>query len=340
MSNLPAGQQRNEQPANDAGYAALMAIKPGERLREARKARKLDLEAAAAQMNLSVSVIRALESDDYAALPSSTFVKGYIRSYGRLLRLPADELVRAYEHQTGVHSSMDEQHPVPERAARKGFRKGWLLLLILLIVGGMFLRFSPEKAAREEAPPSADGVNEEVTSGGIVGSAESLEPSAGSFSDQDMVMEIAASYDEPEQEGAEGAAPEGVELMMPVAAPALEQAALGSAAQAAGNEAQESSDSSPRQAEPQPSQAEGIQGASGVLGMRFSDDCWVEIRNQRGKLVHADLHRAGTAYEKALQEPFEVKLGNGNAVQLSYNGDPVAFAPSSRTSVARLNFGE
>lgn len=332
MSNLPADQQRNVQPANDAGYAALKAVKPGERLREARKAGKLDLEAAAAQLNLSVSVIRALENDDYAALPNSTFIKGYIRSYGRLLRLPADELVRAYEHQTGVHSSMDEQHPIPDRATRRGFRKGWLLLLILLIAGGVFFLSSPEDAAREGVSATAQGVNDETTATDMTVLEQAVGPSTGDIPEQVAMTEVVASYDEPEQDEADSLA--------------LQNPDLGSAATASSevlNGMPGSVVSSPLQAESLASPVEAghaSSAASGLLGMRFSDDCWVEIRNQQGKLVHADLHRAGTAYQKALQEPFEVKLGNGNAVQLSYNGDPVAFAPSSRTSVARLNFGE
>lgn len=81
-------------------------------------------------------------------------------------------------------------------------------------------------------------------------------------------------------------------------------------------------------------------GKSTLLTMRFSEDCWVEIRDPDGNLVHANLHRAGSVYEKSLAEPFDVKLGNGKAVKLSYNGAPVAIASSKRSNVANLSFGQ
>jgi cytoskeleton protein RodZ len=73
----------------------------GARLAAARQARKLDIEKVATELKLDVSTIRALESDDRAALPAPIFVKGYLRSYARLVGLAEDELVRAYTAQAG-----------------------------------------------------------------------------------------------------------------------------------------------------------------------------------------------------------------------------------------------
>ena len=350
MSNLPIDHQRNEQPANDAGYAALMAVKPGERLREARNARKLDLEAAAQQMNLSVSVLRALEHDDYRALPSSTFIKGYIRSYARMLRLPPDDLVRAFEYQTGVHSSMDEQHPLPEKAARKGPSRALLLVALLVLAGVIYLLFftGEDAADNESAPAEAVSETSETAPASDAGqeadadSRQLIEPPVIETRDEPLPQtraapeqpqaalnaaeSVAAELSSAELSSPELSSPQPTATAMPKPKMADPDVAETEAAPAAGN---------------LPEPASGFESAAaGVLRMTFSDDCWVEIRNQQGKLIHGDLHRAGSVLEKTLTEPFEVKLGNGNAVQLSYNGDPVAFAPSKRTSVARLSFGQ
>lgn len=68
----------------------------GERLREARIAHELEPEGVAEELHLDAAVIRAIETDDMAALPAPIFVQGYLRSYARLVGLPEDELIRDF----------------------------------------------------------------------------------------------------------------------------------------------------------------------------------------------------------------------------------------------------
>lgn len=66
---------------------------PGHLLRERREERGLAVHEVAASLNLTEQIILALESDDHAGLPGPTFIKGYLRSYARLLGLDAEDLV-------------------------------------------------------------------------------------------------------------------------------------------------------------------------------------------------------------------------------------------------------
>ncbi len=73
----------------------------GRRLAAARKERGLDIRVVASELHLDASTIEALEADDTESLPAAIFVKGYLRSYARLVGLPEDEIVSAYSAQTG-----------------------------------------------------------------------------------------------------------------------------------------------------------------------------------------------------------------------------------------------
>lgn len=73
----------------------------GQRLAAAREARGLDIRVVANELHLDPGVVEALERDDDAALPAAIFVKGYLRSYARLVGLPEDEIVNTYAAQTG-----------------------------------------------------------------------------------------------------------------------------------------------------------------------------------------------------------------------------------------------
>jgi cytoskeleton protein RodZ len=82
---------------NAAEEAGTAAAGPGQRLRLAREAAGLSREEVSTRLRLRLELIRALEDDDYAHLPPLAFVSGYLRSYARLLDLPAEELVAMLE---------------------------------------------------------------------------------------------------------------------------------------------------------------------------------------------------------------------------------------------------
>lgn len=69
---------------------------PGQQLQRAREAQGRTTRSVAASLNLAAGVIEALEEGDEANLPPSTFVRGYLRGYARLVGLDEDEIVAAY----------------------------------------------------------------------------------------------------------------------------------------------------------------------------------------------------------------------------------------------------
>lgn len=64
--------------------------RPGEYLRDCRLKNEWSLEDVAGDLNLKVRVIEGLESGDYSELPERTYIRGYLRSYARLLRISED----------------------------------------------------------------------------------------------------------------------------------------------------------------------------------------------------------------------------------------------------------
>src|SRR5690606_21273808 len=70
---------------------------PGSRLQTERKRQNLSEQDVAARLHLSMTYLKALESDDYERLPQAAFVKGYVRNYARLLGLPPEDLVRDFQ---------------------------------------------------------------------------------------------------------------------------------------------------------------------------------------------------------------------------------------------------
>jgi hypothetical protein len=56
----------------------------------------IDLRDAAQQTRISVNYLKALEEEDFSKLPGEVFVKGFLKNYGRFLRLEENEVMKRY----------------------------------------------------------------------------------------------------------------------------------------------------------------------------------------------------------------------------------------------------
>lgn len=122
-----------------AAAAAGSTASPGAQLEAARKERGLDVYRVARELNLDPAIIEALEQDNRDALPAPIFVKGYMRSYARLVGLPEAELVRAYAQQADdlpplTVSRIRQSRPLLGLPSARLLRNIALLLLLLIML--------------------------------------------------------------------------------------------------------------------------------------------------------------------------------------------------------------
>lgn len=77
----------------------IVAKGPGEKLKYARESFGFTVGEAASQLYLPERVIKALEEDDYqhSKLPARAFIRGYLRSYSKLLKLSPDEILSDFD---------------------------------------------------------------------------------------------------------------------------------------------------------------------------------------------------------------------------------------------------
>ncbi len=72
-------------------------LTPGKTLRDERERLNLSKEDIAMRLRLRVGVIEAIERDDYREMVADVFLKGYLRSYAKLLSLDPDGLIKQFE---------------------------------------------------------------------------------------------------------------------------------------------------------------------------------------------------------------------------------------------------
>ena len=82
-----------------------------EQLRFAREAHGLTVHQVAEITKIKTEHIRALESGDYAVFAAPVYIRGFLRTYGRILRLDPDELASALETELSQAGYFQESGP-------------------------------------------------------------------------------------------------------------------------------------------------------------------------------------------------------------------------------------
>lgn len=111
MQDIKNDKQKNtkeQEVENEPGLFNAGSASAGPMLRAARKDKSMSIEDVSEELNLSHNVVDAIENDSWEHLPEATYVRGYIRSYARLLGLdPADVLMSFRYNNSEQNISLD-----------------------------------------------------------------------------------------------------------------------------------------------------------------------------------------------------------------------------------------
>lgn len=75
--------------------------KTGEKLKAARLAQSLDIQVIGDKLKISSQILRAIENGDLTELPPKTFLRGFVQSYAKYLKLNSDEILTTFFEEMG-----------------------------------------------------------------------------------------------------------------------------------------------------------------------------------------------------------------------------------------------
>lgn len=293
-----------------------MEIGLGSRIVEAREKAGLSQQDVATDLHLDLHLIQSLESEAFDKLPEPTYVRGYIRSYARLLSLNPEELLEIYD-QLGHNEPEWEINEPAKHEVAQGRQFRHVTLVVFLVIIGLLVTW-----VLTEGNGHKDEDQEEV-----VAVTESTEPVQVSPHVEDI---NAIEQSEP-VEPITGSEPVD-------SAPVAEGLA----------EIVEQIDEPVQEAEVEPSVVEerisvsddeslGDFSLAGVVAegqdrvrLTFSNDSWVEIVDSNGVQVLRGLFKKGTVRELVGSAPFSVFLGNTQGVAIQINNETFDPAPFTR----------
>nr|WP_276570569.1 RodZ domain-containing protein [Halochromatium salexigens] len=345
-------------------------------MRQARQARKLDVSHVATALRLTPQVVEAIERDDYAPLPSATFVSGYIRSYARLVGLDPEPLNQSFRR---LHPNAE---PPPRHFARSeqngeqtdgGGLAGALVLALIVLAaaaGGYAwwtLRSGPDEPAQQaatpdpSAPPSfsaSDPQRELAPAPGMDRDTEARSPSDRAPS---VVNEPPTEADsETGSEPTLGTSPD-VRMAEPGAEPPtsatdpIPEVADSPALESTPADSTVESPSAPLPTPPSPEverpassatqtpaddEEEAVSApadsSATAIELGFTGPCWVDIRDATGEVLLFGEMSRGDRETLAGEPPYSLVIGNAAAVELTVGGAPYDLRSVARGNVARF----
>lgn len=325
--------------------AAAHRVNPGEALRAARESRGWSVAEVATQLNLTPMRLSQLEAGEFEKLPGNTFSRGYIRAYAKLLGLEQAPLVADFDQFTGSNATGSSVHALGRIEEPTRYSQSILRLvsfLLLLGVGGACFYWWQDQGWQLDDLKNVGLGHVEVD--GADGSTQ-IHP-----------------LDEPEDQAVAEAQSQGTELPLPglpaeqgeapsetppaTATELLEQnPPAGQAApaeQAPAAPAESTAPAAPAAQAPAAAVAQPqapVAAGEGLISVKFTADCWIQVTDANGKVVASGLKRSGDSLDVRGQAPMELRLGFARGAQVTYNGAAVDVTPHISGETARLKLG-
>ncbi|MCG8709431.1 cytoskeleton protein RodZ [Brenneria sp. 4F2] len=311
---------------------------PGARLRQARERLGLTQQIVAERLCLKLSIVREIEDGNVPANLAPTFLRGYIRSYAKLVHVSESELLPMLDkHVVPKASNVAPMQSFSLGKSRKK-RDGWLMTftwLVVIIVLGLTGAWwwQNHQAQQQEINSMVNHAASMQTpaEGQEVPLMDNTEPQDPTLSDNAPTAPApSAPLDVPMNTEHSSATPTQPE---PLAAAAPTSPSASAPTSSTGNAGQ--SVMAPAAGDAAASHAPVA--ASQALVMNFNADCWLEVTDASGKKLFSGMQRNGGSLSLSGQAPYSLKIGAPSAVHIQYQGKPVDLSRFVRSNqVARL----
>ncbi len=348
-------QQNNQVPGSD--NASNLPKSVGKILGESREQQGLSVLDVSNRIKFAPRQIEALEADDFAMLPEAAFVRGFVRSYARLLQLNPDPLLAAlpFSHTQAAssHEIKSVDIPMPSVMSARRHNIVWLAgALVVALSLAIFVRMRDHAPAAEPDSktvvqaielPSASmesasaPVVEQVTQVEAVTKHAVASPSLPS----ENTLPKAAIKKELPKDSAQ--VPATVLEREKKVIPKNDQTKPVRPPIRAAQQAVTREPSMPAVTADTvtPSGAAATVNTSSnfsehALRLEFDEDAWVEIKDGNDKVLISRMHRAGSLLRVAGKSPLDITIGNAKAVRLFDKGKRIPLGRHTTAEVAKF----
>ncbi|SIQ15322.1 RodZ domain-containing protein [Aeromonas hydrophila] len=294
------------------------AVGPGQLLRNAREQLGWTREQVASRIHLRLTLIAAIESDTYDKHTSHTFIRGYLRTYAKLVGIPEETILAAYDKLGLTPPDNIDMQSFSRRSRQQANDSRlkvvtWLVILVLIALSvAWWWQSTARRSAGDEALAATEmGATSNTPSATVPPAVDVADPvvapatSAAAATSVDPVASAAATT-------------------MPVdTSSAVATTAVATSAATATQPAADTAASEPAKV-PQ-------------LKMSFTADCWLDVKDAKGKTLFSGLKKANDELVLEGPEPLKFIIGAPMAVNIEYQGKSIDMSRYNNGRTARLS---
>lgn len=296
-------------PQESRGTPGLDLTELGRRLVEAREKRELSVDDIAQRLHLPTATINDLEAGRATRIGTPVYLKGFLRSYLKLLALP-----EIWAEQALSVSGASDAPVVRPAAGAVARRVSWLD------------RYKWAASYVVGTALALTAVHWLVSNTPQLGFPDATQPSSLATESQPVSLPpapVATQDSAPAQPAGE---------LGPVAGPSSESA---------GENAELPpvlASLSPFRVSPAPATAKPDSAAP--LHLAIDENSWIEVRDRHGNKLESKIVNAGEQRSFRIGAPFSVRIGNVGGVRATVAGQAIDLLPYSKGNVARFNVSE
>ena len=300
----------------------------GKRLCQAREAKKLTIADIAAELRLSKQTIELIENERWSELHGRAYARGYFTNYVKFLGLPEDEFLAAFNIE---YTIADPTLSVARNQVEINNKKFAWLPSLLFITALVIAWITYQKT-----DDTADLVLEEASPSFI----STLDNSASSPSDDSKEIENIVPESHPEMNELEQLDRVDSESLVNseqskdlsgdnpeiVTSEVLDTVELQNITDESINNELISENTT-------------VISEEAVLELRFSDECWAQVRDADNKVLLNKLMTKNDSIILKGRTPFTVTLGRASVAEIRFNDELFDPSPFTQRDIARFTLG-
>lgn len=288
--------------------------KPGTLLRQKRESLNLTQQQVADKLRLRITLIQSLEDNNFNIDKVTTFTRGYVRSYARVVGIEEKVILASYDSFCGVEKNELDMKSFSKRTKKEAHnsRINYITIGVILIVIGIssfwwYQNQSNDTLLSGSRPSQNEAIGSELSETFSAGPELPEEQLLSGTAEPSLVIEP-RTLDTLEEESFEGPVqeePSNVDAVEPSVA-TTDQVI------------NENDATAP------------------MIAMSFIDDCWIQIKDATGKTLDIGLKKPGQVVSLDGQAPFNVILGAPESVSMTFESEPVDLSRYTSGKVARF----
>ncbi|WP_045499466.1 cytoskeleton protein RodZ [Vibrio hyugaensis] len=307
-----------------------LSMEAGTLLKNKRESLGMTQKHVADRLRLRVSVIEDIENNRFEAQQVTTFTRGYLRSYAKLVGLDEKIVLAALEQTSEVHVKPQEtemqsfsRKTKHEKHNSRIMLLTWAIAIVITGISGAWWWQNQQENSLAQVVTESSSETEQTADDADIDLMSADELIASTPAEVAPVAEVTEAVSSADATVSEAES----------AVAATEEAVTEAVTEAVAQEPVAVIEDAQATQEPMtPVVPEGMT----LLTMKFKADCWIQVKDSNGKTLVSGTRKPGQDVELAGKAPFKVILGAPEGVTMTFASEPVDLSGYTSGKVARF----